>query len=105
MLQKECERQKNDESDLKINLNCTKYRKTILATSKCVESMNKKKNKKKGHNCKKYVKDRKTMTRSLKKLFKVHKRQKYDLFIRKEAVSQIVQKTVEIIQKTEKGSK
>ena len=46
MLQKECERQKNDESDLKINLNCTKYRKTILATSKCVESMNKKKTKK-----------------------------------------------------------
>ena len=45
------------------------------------------------------------MTRSLKKLFKVHKRQKYDLFIRKEAVSQIVQKAVEIIQKTEKGSK
>ena len=66
--------------------------------------MNKKKQKK-GHNCKKYVKDRKTMTRSLKKPFKVHKRQKYDLFIRKEAVSQIVQKTVEIIQKTEKGSK
>ena len=42
MLQKVCERQKNDESDLKINLNCTKYRKTILATSKCIESMNKK---------------------------------------------------------------